>query len=109
MPPRAVFNALPRWGAVYQHSRRWLKAGCFEAMASIIYAAESVQQITGEKARSDAQADRLPLKLVKRQEAKKGFVLLPRPWVVSTSPPRLPYSEHMRDINTHPNCNNLYF
>ena len=36
------------------------------------------QAYTGEKARSDAQAHGVPLKVVKLPEAKKGFVLLPR-------------------------------
>ncbi len=27
-------NDLPPWEAVYQQIRRWLQAGCFEAMAS---------------------------------------------------------------------------
>lgn len=27
-------NDLPPWSAVYQQSRRWMEAGCFEALAS---------------------------------------------------------------------------
>ena len=33
-PWRLLPNDLPPWEAVYQQSRRWLDAGCFEAMAS---------------------------------------------------------------------------
>jgi transposase len=32
-PWRMVPNDLPPWSAVYQQTQRWLKAGCFEAMA----------------------------------------------------------------------------
>src|SRR5262245_22533779 len=55
---RAVFNALrwlvktgaewrylpndfPPWQAVYQQARRWLEAGCFEAMAHDLHVASS--------------------------------------------------------------------
>lgn len=161
------------WQAVYEQTRRWLQAGCFEAMASdlrsIIRVAqgrqgqpsavildgrtlqsscesgpragydgykrrrgskvhmavdtlghllalhvtpadeqeraqvqvlcEAVQQVTGntvkfawadqgytgQKAQSDAQAHGVQLEVVKLAEAKKGFVLLPRRWVVERS------------------------
>ena len=43
------------------------------------------QGYTGEKARSDAQAHGVQLEVVKLPEAKKGFVLLPRRWVVERS------------------------
>lgn len=33
-PWRLLPNDLPPWEAVYQQSRRWLDAGCFEAMVS---------------------------------------------------------------------------
>src|ERR1700733_10737022 len=32
-PWRLMPNDLPPWSAVYQQTQRWLKAGCFEAMA----------------------------------------------------------------------------
>ncbi len=32
-PWRMVPNDLPPWSVIYQQTRRWLKAGCFEAMA----------------------------------------------------------------------------
>ena len=33
-PWRMLPNDLPPWEAVYQQSRRWLAAGCFEAVVS---------------------------------------------------------------------------
>lgn len=166
-------NDLPPWEAVYQQSRRWLDAGCFEAMVSdlrsIIRVAqgrqgqpsavvmdgrtlqsscesgpragydgykrkrgskvhmavdtlghllavhitpadeqeraqvhklcEAVQQATGhsvqwawadqgytgEAASKAAQGNGIDLQIVKLPEAKKGFVLLPRRWVVERS------------------------
>jgi transposase len=32
-PWRFMPNDLPRWEIVYQQARRWLSAGCFEALA----------------------------------------------------------------------------
>jgi transposase len=78
---REVFNALrwlvrtgarwrylpgdfPPWEAVYQQARRRLGAGVFEAMAH------------------DLRAAGIRLEVVKHTEAKRGFVLLPRRWVV---------------------------
>jgi transposase len=40
---------------------------------------------TGEKARDDAKATGIELRVIKLPEAKKGFVLLPRRWVVERS------------------------
>lgn len=187
---RAVFNALrwlvrsgaswrmmphefPPWPVVYQQMRRWLAAGCFEAMAHDLRAllreyagrqaqpramildsrtlqstpesgaragydgakrrkgakvhaavdtlghllalhvtpadeqdraqvqtlAQAVQEITGqavtlayadqgytgEAARQGARAHGIELEVVKHTEAKRGFVLLPRRWVVERS------------------------
>lgn len=187
---RAVFNALrwlvrsgaswrmmphefPPWPAVYQQMRRWLEAGCFEAMVndlrallrehagrsaqpsaaildsrtlqstpesgaragydgakrrkgSKVHAAvdtlghllalhvtpaseqdrtqveqlvQAVQDVTGqsvtlayvdqgytgETAREEANAHGIELAVVKHTEAKRGFVLLPRRWVVERS------------------------
>ncbi len=170
---RMLPNDLPPWPVVYQQFRRWLEAGCFEAMVSdmrsIIRTAqgrqgqpsavifdgrtlqsscesgaragydgykrrkgskvhmavdtlghlialtvtpadtqeraqvdalcEQVQQATGEKvklawadqgytgeqAKSDASENGIELQVVKLPEAKKGFVLLPRRWVVERS------------------------
>jgi transposase len=43
------------------------------------------QGYTGEQAREDAAAHGIQLEVVKLPEAKKGFVLLPRRWVVERS------------------------
>lgn len=43
------------------------------------------QGYTGEQAAADAQAHGIQLEVVKLPEAKKGFVLLPRRWVVERS------------------------
>ena len=170
---RAMPNDLPPWFAVYQQSRRWLAAGCFEALAQDLRAllrvasgraaeptaaiidsrtlrstpesgqragydgakrkrgsklhlavdtlghllalhvtpansddraevgrlAEAIQQATGEsvtlayvdqgytgdKPAEAARAQGIALEVVKLPEAKRGFVLLPRRWVVERS------------------------
>jgi transposase len=172
-PWRMLPNDFPPWQAVYQQTRRWLEAGCFEHMVSdlrsMIRAAqgrqgqpsavvldgrtlqstcesgaragydgykrrkgskvhmavdtlghllavhvtpadeqeraqvetlcEAVQAVTGktvrlawadqgytgEQPQQDAQAHGIELQMVKLPEAKKGFVLLPRRWVVERS------------------------
>jgi len=172
-PWRLLPNDFPRWEAVYQQSRRWLEAGCFEAMvmdlrsmirftsgrqgqpsavvldertlqsscesgprsgydgykrkcgskvhmavdtlghllavhvtpaneqerAQVFELCEAVQTITGhtvepawadqgctgEQSRRDAQAHGIELQVIKLAEAKKGFVLLPKRWVVEGS------------------------
>lgn len=43
------------------------------------------QSYTGEQAKSDAAKHGIELQVVKLPEAKKGFVLLPRRWVVERS------------------------
>lgn len=40
---------------------------------------------TGESAAQQAEADGIRLEVVKLEEAKRGFVLLPRRWVVERS------------------------
>ena len=167
---RMLPNDLPPWPVVYQQFRRWLEAGCFEAMVSDmrsiirtaqgrqgqpsavildgrtlqsscesgpragykrrngskVHAAvdtlghlialtvtpaseqeraqvdalcEKVQQATGhtvklawadqgytgDQAKSDAAQNGIELQVVKLPEAKKGFVLLPKRWVVERS------------------------
>jgi len=170
---RYIPNDFPPWAAVYQQARRWLAAGCFEAMAhdlravirvaagrapnptaaildgrtiqstpesggragydgykrrngSKVHAAvdtlglllavrvtaasaqeraqvadlaadiqaatgQSVslayvdQGYTGDQPAADAQAHGIRLEVVKLDEAKKAFVLLPRRWVVERS------------------------
>ena len=172
-PWRMLPHDLPPWAAVYQQGQRWIKAGCFEAMAhdlrmmlrllagkslqpsaAILDArtlqstpesgpragydghkkrkgskvhmgvdtlghllalkvtaaneqeraqvgqlAEKLQEVTkenielayvdqgytGEQPAAEAQAQGIKLEVVKLQEAKKGFVLLPRRWVVERS------------------------
>ena len=172
-PWRMLPNDLPPWEAVYQQSRRWLDAGCFEAMVSdlrsIIRVAQgkqgqpsavvfdgrtlqsscesgpragydgykrrngskvhmavdtlghllavhvtpaneqerdqvdalcqAVQQATGstvekawvdqgytgQRAKAAAAQNGIALEVVKLAQAKKGFVLLPRRWVVERS------------------------
>lgn len=166
-------NDLPPWAAVYQQARRWLAAGCFEALASDLRAvlrltagraeeptaaildsrtlrstpesgaragwdgykrtqgsklhlavdtlghmlalrvtpantddraavaalADAVQDATGQnvelayvdqgytgkRAAEAAQAHGIQLEVVRLPEAKRGFVLLPRRWVVERS------------------------
>jgi transposase len=87
--PAARFAALVRG---YQQMQRWLKAGCFAL-------AEEVQQVTGgtvelayvdqgytgPNAAHAAQQHGLRLEVVKHPMAKRGFVLLPRRWVVERS------------------------
>ena len=172
-PWRLLPNDFPPWEAVYQQTRRWLEAGCFEAMvmdlrstirvalgrqgqpsavvldgrtlqsscesgaragydgykrrkgskvhiavdtlghllavhvtpaneqerAQVTVLCKAVQQATGEtvklawadqgytgeQPRQDAQAHGIDLQVVKLPEVKKGFVLLPRRWVVERS------------------------
>ena len=43
------------------------------------------QGYTGEQPRRDAQAHGIELQVIKLAEAKKGFVLLPKRWVVERS------------------------
>jgi transposase len=45
----------------------------------------SDQGYTGDQAAQDARAQHMKLAVVKLSEAKKGFVLLPRRWVVERS------------------------
>ncbi|GIX53100.1 hypothetical protein CQA4T8M7_23560 [Sphaerotilus natans] len=56
---------------------------CYELPAYRLAWAD--QSYTGEQARQDAQASEIDLQIVKLPEAKKGFVLLPRRWVVERS------------------------
>lgn len=74
---RMLPNDLPPWEAVYQQTRRWLQAGCFEAMASdlrsIIRVAQGKQGktaklawadqgYTGQQAHNDTRAHGVQLK-----------------------------------------------
>ena len=147
---RMLPHDLPPWYTVYQQTRRWLKAGVFEAIvhdlrrllreieerapydgakrrrgskvhlavdtlghllallvtpanaqdrAQVGELAERVQEATGEtvevafvdqgytgdRPAADAAARGIRLEVVKLAEAKRGFVLLPRRWVVERS------------------------
>jgi transposase len=168
-PWRLLPNDFPPWEAVYQQSRRWLDAGCFEAMvmdlramirfagpaqcrgpgrpypavelrersaqrlrrlqtqerqqgahgrrhaghllavhvtpaneqerAHVFELCEAVQTVTGqtvelawadqgytgEQPKQDAKAHGIELQVIKLAEAKKGFVLSPKRWVVERS------------------------
>lgn len=172
-PWRMIPNDLPPWYTVHQQARRWIKAGCFEAMAHDLRAvlrllaekdaeptavildgrtmqstpesgarggydgykrrkgskvhlavdtmghllalhitpaneqeraqvghlAQEIQEVTGDKVEvafvdqgytgeesaAQASAHGIRLEVVKLQEAKRGFVLLPRRWVVERS------------------------
>jgi transposase len=93
---RMMPHDLPPYYVVYQQMRRWLKAGVFEAIAEL---AERVQAETGETVEiayvdqgytgvnaADAAAEHgIQLEVAKLPEAKRGFVLLPRRWVVERS------------------------
>ena len=101
---REVFNAL-RWLAragahmlgqliamtvtsADEQERAQVKALCEavqEATGETVKLAWSDQGYTGEQARQDAQANEIDLQIVKLPEARKGFVLLPRRWVVERS------------------------
>lgn len=49
---RYVPNDFPRWDAVYRQTQRWLRAGCFEAMAHDLR--ELLRVLQGRKAKSTA-------------------------------------------------------
>ena len=56
-----------------------------QATGNTVKLAWADQGYTGEQARSDAAENGIELQVVKLPEAKKGFVLLPRRWVVEMS------------------------
>jgi len=56
-----------------------------EATGDTVNLAWADQGYTGEQAKSDAAANGIELQVVRLPEAKKGFVLLPRRWVVERS------------------------
>jgi len=90
---RMMPRDLSPWPVVSQQMRRWMEAGCFQIMV------EAVQEITGEhielacvdqgytveNAAQAAEKHGMQLEVVKHKEAKRGFVLLPRRWVVERS------------------------
>jgi transposase len=137
---RMMPHDLPPWHIVYQQAQRWIKAGCFEAMAhdlrailrmalerkadpsAVILDSRTIQSTpesgaragfdghkkrkgskvqavveepvqiafvdqgyTGDKPAQAAAQEGIQLQVVKHHEAKHGFVLLPRRWVVERS------------------------
>ena len=56
-----------------------------EATGEIVELAYVDRGYTGEEARADAEAKGIRLEVVKHPGVKKGFVLLPRRWVVERS------------------------
>jgi transposase len=86
-------NDLPPWFAVYQQTQRWLQAGCFEALVHNLRAMlrmkdgrppePTVAIIDSRTLRSTPESGtRAGYDGAKR---KRGFVLLPRRWVVERS------------------------
>jgi transposase len=71
-----------------EQERSQVKALCEavqEATGEAVRVAWGDEGYTGEQAREDAKAAGIELRVVKLPEAKKGFVLLPRRWVVERS------------------------
>ena len=62
-----------------------MPAGASQARGDTVNLAWADQGYTGEQARADAAENGIDLQVVKVPEAKKGFVLLPRRWVVERS------------------------
>src|SRR5215208_2293652 len=111
-PWRYMPHDLPPWEAVYQQTQRWLKAGVFEEMihdlrillrlsegkapdpTAAIFDSRTLRSTpesghrggydghTGKRASGFAAEHGIRLEVVKHEEAKRGFVLLPRRWVV---------------------------
>lgn len=110
-PWRFMPHDLPPWAAVYQQTQRWLAADSFTDVAGDLRAVlrmaaerepelsaevqaetqESVelafvdQGYNGPKPAAAAKAHGIDLEVVKAPQAKRGFVLLPRRWVVERS------------------------
>jgi len=90
-PWRWMPNDLPPWAAVYQQTQRWLAAGCFEALVDDLRAV--LRLSAGHKAEPTAAIiDSRTLRSTPESGeragydgAKRGFVLLPRRWVVERS------------------------
>ena len=61
-----------------------------EATGESVELAYVDQGYTGEKAAEEAEAHGMRLEVVKHEETKRGFVLLPRRWVVEMSQPQCP-------------------
>jgi transposase len=92
-PWRMLPHDLPPWEAVYQQTQRWLKAGAFEAMVQDLRA---LLRLARGRAPGPTAAvlDSRTLRSTPESghrggydgaKRKKGFVLLPRRWVVERS------------------------
>ena len=71
-----------------EQERSQVKALCEavqESTGETVQVAWGDQGYTGEQARDNAKAAGIDLRVVKLPEARKGFVLLPRRWVVERS------------------------
>ena len=71
-----------------EQERSQVKALCEavqESTGETVQVAWADQGYTGEQARDNAKAAGIDLRVVKLAQAKKGFVLLPRRWVVERS------------------------
>ena len=78
---RYLPNDFPPWPVVYQQTQRWIAAGCFEAL---VHDLRALLRMTEDRAPAPTAVvlDGIQLEVVKLPEAKRGFVLLPRRWVV---------------------------
>jgi len=76
IPWRMLPDDFPPWYTVYQQTQRWLKAGVFEAMVHDLRVVTSSYHWAEQGIR---------LLVVKLPDAKKGFMLLSRRWVVERS------------------------
>src|SRR5918911_1212609 len=111
-PWRLLPTNFPPWPAVYQQTQRWIAAGCFEAIvhdlrmlvrlatgrqpdpSAVTLDSRTLQSTPesghragydGAKPAQAAAEHGIRLEVVKHTEAKRGFVLLPRRWVVERS------------------------
>jgi len=97
-PWRMMSNDLPPWEVVYQQTQRGLRAGVFESLVHDLRellrvaaggqarpSADVLDSRTLQSSPESAAAHGLWLEVVKLPEAKRGFVLLPRRWVVERS------------------------
>lgn len=77
-PLRDLFNDLPPWQAVKQETQRWLRANCCEHMAhdprALLRLVADTNAVHGMK-----------LEVFNHHDARRGFVLLHRCWVVERS------------------------
>jgi len=67
-----------------------------QATGNTVKLAWADQGYTGEQAKSDAAENGIELQVVKLPEAKKGFVLLPRSWVVEIVCTQMTKRGHVR-------------